>query len=418
MGYFLQKEGDTHIDIFEKTDTIGGLAMPFDIQGRKLERYYHHIFKTDTSIISLINDLGLSDKLHWHRDFRATFYKGVLYPFNGALDMLRFTPLPLPDRVRLGFVSVMATRIKNWKRLEDVTADAWMRKYAGKAAYEVFWKPMLYGKFQEYYDKITMSWLWSRLVARLESKGKLGYMDGSFAVLFDALVEHIESKGGRIMLQTNIQDISYTDGKVRVSFTDRENKVQMSEYDDVIITTPPQIYTKFLNGLSNDYIKQVTDISYISAQTIVLTLQKQLSPYYWISVADINEPALVIVEQSNMVDVYNGKHIVYIGNYLQNDSKVLTMNQEELQDRYYPFLKKINKAFKPEWIEEFRVFRAPFAQPIVDTAYHTHIPEAVSPIEHVYILTMAQVYPQDRGMNFAIEKASELSDNIRAQWRQ
>jgi protoporphyrinogen oxidase len=410
--YAMKKNKHIHIDMYEKEAQVGGLAVPFEIQGKRLEKFYHHIFQTDSDIITLIKDLGLEKKLKWYKDNRATLYKNKMYAFTSPIDLLRFTPIPFVDRIRTGIVLLYLSRLKNWKSLEDKTADEWMPQRMGKVGYDVLWKNLLYGKFQNRYKDITMSWLWSRIETRSNSKGVLGYMKDSFGEVFDTLEQKIVKQGGTIYTKTMIKEILQKGDKVLVTYADEAGLEQQKEYDRVIITTPSQVYTKFLKGLDEKYNQNVNDIDYISAQTIILTLSHKLTNYYWVSVADTSAPALVVVEQSNLIDQYNGKHIVYIGNYLQNDSEVLRMSDDELKKRYYPFLKKLNKNFKEKWVEEFRVFRAPFAQPIVTTSYHTHIPAFASGVKNVYILNMSQVYPEDRGMNFAIKNAHILLDQM------
>ncbi len=406
--FLLKKNPKLHVEIFEKGNVVGGLAAPISIQGTKLEKFYHHIFTTDKEIMNLITELGIEDKLHWYKDNRATYWGNTLYPFLGAKDLLLFSPLPFLSRFRVGLITYYLMKTKNWKKFENTTASSWLSKYMGKKAYEIFWQPVLFAKFQKYFDKITMSWVWSRIETRGNSKGKLGYMDGSFGTLFDTLEKKVRGKGGMIQTNMTITGIEKTNEGVILTFNDNSKKV----FDKVIITTPSHVYTKLLHGLTEEYIHNVNSIDYISAQTIILTLKEKLTDYYWITVADTKQPALVIVEQTNMVEGYNGKHIIYVGNYLQNDSEILTMSDDALKKIYYPFLKKLNKNFKDSWVEDFQVFRAPFAQPIVTTEYHTHIPAVQSPIEDVYILNMSQVYPEDRGMNFAVKNAFNLAKNI------
>lgn len=417
-AYYLLKNKDNIVDIYEKEPHIGGLATFFKIESRELEKFYHHIFTTDKYIISLIDELGLSNNLHWYKDNTSIFYDDNLHPFMGAIDLIRFSPLGIIDRFRMGFIAFLLTtyftKNERWKSLEKYTAEEWMIKYAGKNAFDILWKPLLIGKFgNPMYKTITMSWLWARLATRSNSNGKLGYMDGSFSSLFKTLEKTILKNKGHILTNANIESIEKVDKNFLIKYF-HNNENYNKEYDKVIVTTPAGIYSKFIKGLSENYIKKVLSINYLSAQTIILTIKKQLSKYYWISVNDISSPALAIIEQTNLEDKssFNDKHVIYIGNYLPNDSKVLRMEKEELKKLYIPFLKKINKNFDESWILNMEVFRAPFAQPIVDKEYKNHIPDVNSPIKGLYICNMSQVYPQDRGMNFSIKIVIDLIKNI------
>lgn len=412
LAYYLQKKSGYKIDVYEKSAAVGGLAKTMDIEGVKLEQFYHHIFTTDKYIIDLIKELGLEHELKWYDDNTAVLFNDILYPFKSPLDLLKFAPLNPEDRIRMGAVLFYLTKTNNWKKLELSTAHEWMLKYAGRKGYETLWEPLLYGKFQHQAKSITMSWLWARLKTRANSNGKLGYMNGSFDVFFNKLTQAVMEKKGNFILNADINLVDSIENKIRIAYSQKKGEEVIKEYDKVIITTPSKVYTSFLKGLSNEYIENVNAIEYLSAQTIVLTLNKSLTPYYWISVNDKNLPALAVIEQTNLNGAYNNKHIIYIGNYLQNNDKVLSMNEDALKERYYPFLKKLNPLFEHDWVIDFKIFRAPFAQPIVDTSYHSHIPSFQSPIENIFIMNMSQVYPEDRGMNFAIKNALTLLEQL------
>lgn len=408
LAYFLLKGNKhLHIELFEKEDTLGGLAMATEIQGKKIEKFYHHIFTTDTDIISLIEELKLTKQLHWYKDNRATFYENKIYPFHGALDLLKFSPLPFMSRIRLGFVSLYLMKQKNWKKFEKFTAAAWLKQYAGAKAYAILWEPLLYGKFQKYFETITLSWVWSRITSR---SAKLGYMSNSFTSIFESLGKTIKKRGGILTTGITLKQVKRIDNTFHLTYTQKDGTEITKTFDKVVATTAPQVFCKFMADLPSEYTKRITSVEHISAQTIILVLKHRLTRYYWVSIADVTQPALVVVEQSNLINQYNNKHIIYLGNYLPHDSEVLRMNEEQLKKRYYPFLKKMNKRFRSTWVEEFHIFRAPFAQPIVNTDYHTHIPDFITPIGGFYALTMSQVYPEDRGMNYAIKNAKILTD--------
>ena len=45
--------------------------------------------------------------------------------------VLRFSPLPFFDRIRLGILALRARRVENWRELEGVTASDWLRQMGG-----------------------------------------------------------------------------------------------------------------------------------------------------------------------------------------------------------------------------------------------------------------------------------------------
>lgn len=158
------------VTIFEKSGNVGGLASGFKIENAPLEKAYHHLFKTDKYIINLVNELNIEDKLIWHDSSTAIFYNNNLYPFEGALDLLRFKPLSFLNRLRAGLVILYLQKTTKWQKLQSISAYKWMLKYSGKQVTEVIWEPLLKGKFNKFYDQISMAWLWARINTRAQSR--------------------------------------------------------------------------------------------------------------------------------------------------------------------------------------------------------------------------------------------------------
>ncbi|MCH7745440.1 MAG: FAD-dependent oxidoreductase, partial [Chloroflexi bacterium] len=200
-AYELGKHGHQAL-VYERAPFLGGQASTFDVGGARLERGYHHWFTNDTDIIDLVEEIGLGHQIRWIDSTVGTLYDGKIYNFVTPMDLLKFTPLSLPDRIRLGLLTLYLQRKKDWRGYENITADEWLRKHAGKRGYEVFWGPMLRGKFgEDYYDQVGMPWVWGKVHTRVASRGKsmlkekLGYPIGSFGEVFDVLAQRIEEQG-------------------------------------------------------------------------------------------------------------------------------------------------------------------------------------------------------------------------------
>ncbi|MEE8443247.1 MAG: FAD-dependent oxidoreductase, partial [Dehalococcoidia bacterium] len=217
-AYELAKLGHD-VALYERDSFLGGLSSTFDLNGGRLERFYHHMFLSDGTLIGLLHELGLSDRIIWNDSNAGFFYQGKAYPFSTPVDLLRFTPVSFIDRVRLGLVTLYLQRVKNWRKFEGTTAASFMRKWMGRRNYEVIWGPMLKGKFGVYHDQIGMSWLWSKFATRVASrdrtlKEKLGYIQGSWGVLIDALERRIGEMGGEVHTGTSVKRILTEGGKV------------------------------------------------------------------------------------------------------------------------------------------------------------------------------------------------------------
>ncbi len=410
-AYDLTRAGHQAV-VFERSPFLGGHASTFDVGGERLERGYHHWFTSDTDIVELVEEVGLGDSIRWIDSTVGTLHDGRIYNFVTPMDLLKFKPLSMRDRIRLGLTTLYLQRQKDWKKYEKVTADEWLRKHAGQGPYEVFWGPMLRGKFgEDNYKKVTMAWVWGKINTRVKSRGKsmvkekLGYPMGSFGQIFDVVTDRIREQGGEVHLSASVDSIAIEDGKVRgMSVRSENSSVEFHSFDAVITTTPSHIFPRLVPPLTEDYAARLASVQYMAAVLIVLVLDRPLSDVYWLNVADRSIPFVGVIEHTNLIDPehYGGRHIVYLSNYLSADHPMYRMEHQELLDEYLPHLRKINPDFDPSWVETSYHHRVDAAQPVIGPNYSQHIPSHRTPFEGVYLANTTQIYPEDRGTNYSV----------------
>jgi len=402
-AYHLVKQGHS-VTVFERSSELGGLAGSLDVQGTKLERFYHHSFETDRALQELSRELGLGDKLYYKGLTTGIYYNNKMYNFGSPLEMLTFPPVPFIDRLKFALSSVYLRLLKNYAPLESVNAIEWSNKYAGKKSTEIIWEPLLRSKFGKHADDISAAWLWGRVHFRTF---KLGYMRGGFDQLYIALAEAIKKLGGEIRFNQNITSIKQKTAKDPVVITLDDGTVH--KFDRAIATTPQPIFAELIGAKQKDNLWQTR---LLGATCFVLELKKSLTPYYWLSINDTGFPFLVLVEQTHLspTDDYKGKHIVYVGNYVERDDWRYTEEPEQLLKKYIPYLKKINPDFSEKDIVKWHYSKAPFAQAIITPDYPKTIPGHTTPLPGVWLATLSQFYPEDRSQNYAIRMGKDVAD--------
>ena len=410
-AYRLAGQGH-QVVIFERGDRVGGLAVSFEVGGSHLEKFYHHIFKSDRVIVDLIGELGLAQDLHWGRPRTANLWRGERLALDSVPAVLGYSPLPFFDRLRLGAGVAFLKLSGDHRRFERSTAAEWTRRWMGKQAYEVVLEPLLRAKFGENYRRIAMPWLWSRFHERTMS---LGYLRGGFHRLYARLAERIADLGGEIILGREVVSVGgLPDERVRVLSRPTGSVAEPTEdaFDAVVATMPTRLFVKLAEGLPADYRARYDWGEHYGAHCLVLGLDRQLMSdnTYWLSVMEPGYPFLAAVEHTNYMPTsdYAGLHLVYLGNYLPMGDPLFGLSKEEVLARFTPFLRRINPEFDTGWVRELHAFQAPFAQPIVTLDYHEHIPPLETPIPNLYLANMFQVYPQDRGQNYSIKLANEV----------
>ncbi len=404
--------------VFERAPFLGGQASTFEVGGGRLEKGYHHLFRSDKDIVNLIHELGLGPKLHWIESKVGLFHGDRVWNFASPKDLLTFRPLGLLDRLRLGLVTLYLQKTRNWRRFEGVTAREWLEKRVGRRPYQVIWEPMLRGKFGKHYDEVSMAWLWGKIYLRVSSreriwaKEKLGYPIGSFGEIFDVLDRKIREMGGEVHISAGVKRVVMEDGRARGLEVETPGSApEVRQYDAVIATTPSYVFTRLVPPLPADYQKMLTGVTYLSAVLAILVLDRPLTSKYWLNIADRSMPFVGLIEQTNFVDpsLYGGKHIVYLTNYPATDEPIYQMSPEELLDEYLPHLPRINPDFDRSWIQEYHHHKVDAAQPIIGVNYSQRIPSNRTPIPGLYLANTTQIYPEDRGTNYSVKLGRQVA---------
>jgi protoporphyrinogen oxidase len=397
------------VELFEAEPTVGGLASGFrdDKWDWALEKFYHHWFESDKDVLKLIEEIGHTDKVMFPRPRTSYWIDGKIYQSEMNTSMLGL-PLSFPALIRLGFAGVYLKFItSNWHSLEQVTADQWMRRYMGEEAYNRLWRPLLIGKFSERYTEVNMAWMWARIRTR---SLRLGTFQGGFQAFLDALREAVTAQGAVIHLKTPVQSIGQQEGKPTLTVNS-----EIRPFDRIISTGSPGLMLRLAPELRDTpYGRQMAELKSMGAICVVLALKQSVltDGTYWLNLpatsADKREslfPFLALVEHTNYLDKshYNGDILVYCGDYIPQDHEYFKLTDDELLQRFLPALSKINSAFQPDWIRKYWVFRAPYAQPVPGINHSRNIPPVKTPLPGVYWASMSQVYPWDRGTNYAVE---------------
>jgi protoporphyrinogen oxidase len=393
------------VTLIEREPQLGGLASGFSVGPSHLEKFYHHIFRTDTTIIAFIRELGLADRLIWGRPNTSTLSNGRIVSLGSIPDLLRLPLLGSADRFRFLAGMAVLKAIPDERVFAGWTAARWMPRLMGRQVYRVMWEPILRGKFGPRADDIAMSWLWSRVHER--SLG-LGYLRGGFQQLYEAFGARIRALGGTVLTGTAASAISVTDGRVTV----QTNAGQVHRVDQLLATLPTRLFTRLAESLPREFVERYPGPEHFGAHVLVLGLDRPLVPgVYWLNINDRDLPFLALVEHTNFLPPadYGGLHLVYFGNYLPMDHALFGQSDQDVVDSYVTAIRRIRPDFDPTWIKQRWVFRAPFAQPIVTTEYLDTLPPHRTPLPGVFLANMAHVYPQDRGQNYSLRLGERMA---------
>ena len=384
--------------VFESADSLGGLAGCFKPKHWNwcLENYYHHIFTNDKDIIAMAEKVGEPAK--FKVPVTTSFIKGKEIQLDTPISLLKFSELSVLSRIRMGAGLLILKLIPNGVFLERFRVVKFLPWLLGKEGYREIWEKLMKAKFGPYVNQINMAWFWSRVAKRTKS---LGYFDGSFLRLLEAMGKYVQTKGGEVRLGRAVKGV---EKKSEGWMVDGES------FDGVIITTPAPITQKIA---PNSGVRWPV-LDYLWGQTLVLELKNKVIDGYWMNILEKNWPFLVAVEHTNFIDKknYGGDVVMYLGNYLPDGDKRLEMKEDDLLELFLPYLKKINPGFEKSWVRNMWTFKAPYAQPVFPINYSGKVPGLKTKQEGLYVANMSMVYPNDRGTNYAVKMGNDVADLV------
>lgn len=405
------------VTVYEVAGQVGGLASGFRAPHWEwpLERFYHHVFEGDTAIRTLTERIGYGDNLFFRKGVTAHYWNGQFYPLDGPAEVLRFPGISFVDRLRFGLASFYLKYVtKDWRKLEGTTAVEWAQRWMGRPAYQAIMQPLLEGKMGPHTPEVNMAWLWARLRAR---SFKLGYYAGGFQGFADALLRAVEQRGARVLLETPVQGMEPAEGDADGEWV-VQSPAGSHRYEQMIVTGSPGLLSRLVPQLPPDYLGQLATLKSLGAVALVLALKRKLTErFYWLQGMRKDEfPFLALVEHTNFIEPehYGGDHLIYCGDYIPADHEYFRLSKEEMLERFLPSLIRFNHDFRPDWVRESWLQREPYAQPIVGINHSEKIPPLATPLPGLYWASMSQVYPWDRGTNYAVELGQRVVQEMLA----
>jgi protoporphyrinogen oxidase len=426
-----------HVTVFEAGDQPGGLAAGFKLPvwDWSVEQFYHHWFASDKAILRLAQELGVRHRVFFPWPMTAAYHQGRFYVLDGPLSAaipvpgffnrvpgaglmarglhaLRFPGLSFGDTLRYGLTGLYLLGTNNWMPLERELAHTWLEARMGTQGYRALWEPLLEGKFGPRHRQVNMAWFWARVKARTP---RLGTFEGGFQAFVDVLAGAVQARGGEIRLRAPIENIAINpEGGLIL-----QAQGETVEVDQCLVTTSPKLLARLAPQLPESYLQGLLSLQSMGSISLVLALTRRLSErgFYWHNLPkSAGFPFLALVEHTNFVspDFYGGDHIIYCGDYVDPDHEYFSLSKQELLERFSPALTRINPAFEPSWVRESWLFRTPYAQPVPGLNHSNVIPPADTPLPGLWFASMSQVYPWDRGTNFAVSIARQTAARMLA----
>jgi protoporphyrinogen oxidase len=408
------------VQVFEASDDLGGLAATYTTNGDRIEKFYHHLSKSEETIVELAEELGLGDRLDWRYGSDAYYVDGVVHPMNKPWEILAYPHLSVYDKFRLGMlvldVDVRGGRpsFDTYERLEDfedVPVEEFILEHTSRGCFENFFLPLLRAKFGDRWEDVSAAWLLGRIKFRGERdvlKGEiLGYFEGGFGVLLDALVDSV----GRENITTGARVTDLTgDGDVESLTVETDSGRDRRDVDAAVVATMPDVLES-LTGYQCDIDFQGTVCS-------VIGMDESLTDTYWLNIAE-EVPFGALIEHTNFVppERYGGEHLLYAVSYIQSpEERLWKMDDDGVEAAWLSGIESLFPGFDREDVNWIRTARNPRTAPIYERGYLDMVvpydlgEEVAGGVYYAGMASRAQ-YPE-RSLNGAVVAGYECADRI------
>jgi protoporphyrinogen oxidase len=414
LGYLLSKRG-VSVEIFEASPVLGGLAGPLRLDdGTDVDRFYHAILPSDDHLWRLCDELGIAGELRFQQTRNAFYVDGAIHSMNSAAEFLRFQPLTMIERVRLAATIVRAQLVGDWRDLERISIERWLRRWSGAGTFAKLWAPMLTAKFDGQYQQVPATWMWSRLVRMKSTRSganqreSAGHLIGGYATLLAAMAERIRLAGGRITLNCPVKEIAIDDGRVAgVQTADR-----FWTGDAVISTMQAPVLRRLVPQAPLDYQESLSGVPYLGIVCPLLVLDRPASGYWTLNIADARVPFTGIIETTAYIDprFVGGHHLVYMPKYTAPGSHWQQMSDGDLLEMACQSLEQVVPAFDRRSVRCALVHRERFVEPLHHLDQPDVAPAVQSPVDGLYVATTAQIYPSLTNGESIVRHARHVAD--------
>lgn len=416
LAHRLTEQGK-HVTLFEGADHLGGLASPWNLGDVVWDRHYHVTLLSDNSLRALLNELGLEREMQWVETRTGFYTDGKLYSMSNTIEFLRFPPLGIIDKLRLGANIFYASKVKDWRRLEKLLVADWLRSWSGRRTLERIWLPLLRAKLGENYKKASAAFIWA-IIARMYAarrsglkKEMFGYVPGGYARILARFAEVLAAEGVQIKLRHKVKRVeSIRECTVRVEFEDGQRET----FNQVVLTMPAEIAARVCPGLSEKELARLRGIQYQGIICASLLLKRPLANFYVTNITDSWVPFTAVIEMSALVDRrhFGGNCLVYLPKYVDPGDPAFCLSDKEVEEKFIGALERMYPNFNRLDLLCFRVSRVRHVFPIPTLNYSERLPSIVTSIPGLHILNSAHIVNGTLNVNETVQLAENITRQV------
>ncbi|MBT8202194.1 MAG: NAD(P)/FAD-dependent oxidoreductase [Acidimicrobiia bacterium] len=407
-------EAGHEVTVFERAETIGGLASAWSIGDITWDRHYHVTLGSDDHVLWLLDRLGLSDEIRWANTRTAVYAGGRLHSVSTPLELLRFPPLRLVNTVRLAANLAYATRIRDWRRLEAIPVATWLRRWSGRRTFDEFWKPLLESKLGEAYRETSAAFIWAT-VQRLTAARRhgmtdetFGYVAGGYARVFERFESVLRERGVRFQLGAAVGRVGRSGDELTVELAGGDKQ----DFDAVVVTAAAPIAARLCEGLNDEERMRLEAIRYLGIVCPSVLVRGHLPDFYITNITDPGLPFTGIINMSALVGPFDGHSLVYLPRYVAPTDPLFEASDAAIEDDFVAGLRRVVPSIEPDDIVAVRTskVRAVMALPALN--YSERVPRIETSVPGLYLVSSANIINGTLNVNETLQLADRASELI------
>jgi protoporphyrinogen oxidase len=402
------------VTLYESAPELGGLASAWELGGVTWDRHYHVTLLSDLCFRKVLEEIGVGQDMEWEETRTGCYAGGKHYSVSDTIEFLRFPPLRLIDKFRLGGTIFYASRYRDWKKLEQVLVADWLTRLSGKRTFEKFWLPLLRSKLGENYKVTSAAFIWTtiqRLYAARRTGLKremFGYVAGGYARILSVFGKRLEEEGVTIRLSSPIKRIASDQGQLEIE-TSHGHK---QSFDKVVVTAPAPVADTLCEGLNEEERRRLRGIRYQGIVCASLLLKKPLTEFYVTNILDEGFPFTGVIGTSTLVDkekYLDGYDLVYLPRYLPVDHPFFAESDEAVETLFLEHLGRMYPDFRREDVAAFRVSRVRYVCPLSTLHYSENIPNMATSVPGLYLVNSSQILNGTLNVNETVQLAERAA---------
>jgi protoporphyrinogen oxidase len=419
MGLTLARrlaEAGQEVTLLESADEVGGLASVWHLGGIVWDRHYHVTLLSDSFTRQMLSELALEKDMRWVETKTGFYAKGKLYSMSNSWEFLRFPPLNYWEKLRLGFTIFFASRIRNWRKLENILVADWLKRWSGQSTFRKMWLPLLQAKLGNTYKKVSAAFIWatiSRMYRARQTglkKEMFGYLPGGYARILEDYVLSLTELGVNICCSTRVSRVTSTSEEVQIELVDGTQ----ARFDKLVLTVPSSVVSKLCPQLTSAEHTCYDQIEYLGIVCASVVLQKPLANYYVTNIVDSGLPFTAVIEMTALVDPteFGGQHLIYLPRYASQDDPIWQKSDQEIQEQFLAALGRMYAHFTPQDVKAFRLSRVRQVMALPTLNYSTQVPPIKTSLDNVFAVNSAQIVKGTLNVNEVIEIAENAFHDI------